>query len=82
MQPSSFISWLLFAVGVGSLTLIGLTWLEGVITIWHPRSEASRFWQAYDKLLSTLRYISASEEKLALARFSLPTATERTSDDK
>lgn len=82
MQLSGFIGWLLFAVAVASLVLIGLTWLEGVLVIWIPRRDGSRFWAIYEKLLTTFRYISASEDKLSRARFILPSATERISDEK
>jgi hypothetical protein len=80
MQFAAIFHTLLLAVAVASLLLIALTWAEGAIAIWLPRSADSRFWKTYDKLLSTLRYISASEDKLARARFILP--SERASDEK
>lgn len=60
--------YLLLIVAVSSLTLIALTYLEGALQIWIPRTAGSRFWLIFDKLLLTLRYISASEEKLSRAR--------------
>lgn len=77
MQLANFIHYLLVAIACASLALIALTWLEGVIRIWLPRDARPRFWAFYDKLLLTLRYISASEEKLSRARFALPSITER-----
>ena len=80
MQLSGFLGWLLFAVAVASLVLIGMTWLEGALVIWCPRCDGSKFWMVYDKLLLPLRYISASEEKLSRARFALN--PERMNDEK
>ena len=69
MTITTFFHWLFFAIASASLALVALTWLEGALTIWFPRSADSRFWSTFDKLKLTLKYISASEEKLSAARF-------------
>ncbi|MDQ3820406.1 MAG: hypothetical protein M3362_22370 [Acidobacteriota bacterium] len=76
----SFINWLLFVVAIASFALLGLSWLEGAIVIWLPRTPQSRFWATFDKLAETLRYVSASEGKLARSRFQ--TNPERMNDEK
>jgi hypothetical protein len=71
MNAATLFHYLLLAVASASLALIAFSWLEGAIAIWLPRSAQSRFWNFFDKLINTLRYISASEEKLSRARFAV-----------
>lgn len=65
---SQTLNYILLIIAFSSLALIALTYLEGAIAIWIPRTEGSRFWSVFDRLLLTLRYVSASEEKLSRAR--------------
>lgn len=62
-------NYILLIIAFSSIALIALSYLEGAIAIWIPRSTGSRFWSVFDRILLTLRYVSASEEKLARARF-------------
>jgi hypothetical protein len=77
MNVANLFHYLLLAVASASLALIALSWLEGAVTIWLPRTPSSRFWNFFDKLLSTLRYVSASEEKLSRARFAFPSINQK-----
>lgn len=65
---------ILLIIAFSSLALIALTFLEGAIQIWLPRDSSPRFWSFFDRLLLTLRYVSASEEKLSRVRAQLSTA--------
>jgi hypothetical protein len=77
MDLGTLIHYLLIAIAGASIVLVGLSWLEGALTIWLPRSPDSRFWKLFDKVLSTLRYVSASEEKLSRARFAFRAITKK-----
>jgi hypothetical protein len=75
MSVLSIFHYLTVSIATASLALIALTWLEGALTIWLPRTSDSRFWKFYDRVLLTLKYISMSEEKLSRARFALNSIT-------
>jgi hypothetical protein len=70
----TLLNYFLFIIAFSSLLLVALSYLEPIIQIWCARSESSRFWRYFDKLLLTLRYLAATEEKFSNTRASLTTA--------
>jgi hypothetical protein len=78
MNIWTILHYLFFIIAVSSIALVAVTWLGGAIAIWYPRTgEGSRFWNCFDKLVLTLQYVSASENKLSRTKFLLNQFQER-----
>ena len=83
MNIWTILHYLALAIAVSSIALVAVTWLGGAIAIWYPRcAGGSRFWNCFDKLVLTLQYISASENKLSRSKFLIKKLKERSLENE